>query len=536
MKHLFLIMGLCLSVSVRASVSVNVNGSAYTIPQTNERGWGTAVTSWIQAISANTLQPVGGTFTLTNDVDFGANYGLKAPYFLSRSANPATTGMFRLANTDVVAFRNFANSGNLTMGVNSSDKLTFNGAQFISTADTIPIASGGTNNTAAYTAGSIIYSDGTKLTQDNSNLFYDATNKRLGIKTTPSAELHVLGSGVYENESVSSSGPQANFWKARNYAAVTNNDELGTNSFYGSGGSGLLLSASMGALVDGSVTSTSVPSRLEFYTTPVAGTSKQLALTIGSDKRATVAGGLTVSTLGTGIVKSNASGVFSSSAVGLATSDITGTLPVANGGTNNAALATTAGGVLYTDGTKVVNVGAGTSGQYLKSNGASAPAWQTVSGLNTAYIVVSDYKTSGTQGGTAVSATWTARNFNTLNDPSGIVVNSGSFTGTGGTNTNITLPAGTYLVRGFSPHYMPNRYAKVRLYNSTDSSVIATGQTIYNNNGTDKAVVDTIFTLAAQKTIQLQYWFSAAVGADDLGLQQSAGGDELYSQMTIIKL
>lgn len=57
------------------------------------------------------------------------------------------------------------------------------------------------------------------------------------------------------------------------------------------------------------------------------------------------------------------------------TAGVTGTLPLANGGTNNASLAATAGGVLYTDGTKAVNVGAGSSGTYLKSNGASAPSW-----------------------------------------------------------------------------------------------------------------------------------------------------------------
>lgn len=52
---------------------------------------------------------------------------------------------------------------------------------------------------------------------------------------------------------------------------------------------------------------------------------------------------------------------------------------VAQGGTNNGSLAATAGGVLYTDGTKVVNVGAGTSGQVLTSAGASAPTWSTIS-------------------------------------------------------------------------------------------------------------------------------------------------------------
>jgi hypothetical protein len=61
----------------------------------------------------------------------------------------------------------------------------------------------------------------------------------------------------------------------------------------------------------------------------------------------------------------------------VASGSVTGSLPIANGGTNNGSLAVTAGGTLYTDGSKLVNVGAGTAAQYLMSNGASAPTWQT---------------------------------------------------------------------------------------------------------------------------------------------------------------
>lgn len=55
-------------------------------------------------------------------------------------------------------------------------------------------------------------------------------------------------------------------------------------------------------------------------------------------------------------------------------------LPIVKGGTNNGSLAVTAGGVIYSDGTKLENVGAGTSGQVLQSNGAGAPTWVTPSG------------------------------------------------------------------------------------------------------------------------------------------------------------
>ncbi|MCD4832670.1 MAG: hypothetical protein K8R31_02665, partial [Bacteroidales bacterium] len=54
---------------------------------------------------------------------------------------------------------------------------------------------------------------------------------------------------------------------------------------------------------------------------------------------------------------------------------VTGTLPIANGGTNNGTLPVTNGGVVYTDGSKLMNTGAGTTGHVLTSNGAGAPTW-----------------------------------------------------------------------------------------------------------------------------------------------------------------
>lgn len=115
------------AVAAHAAVTVTVNGTSHSIPQTNEKGWGANVTAWIQAISANTLQPSGGSFTLTADTDFGANFGLKSIYFKSRALNLPTSGVLRLGNTEAVGWRNAANSGNLLLTVNASDQLTFNG-------------------------------------------------------------------------------------------------------------------------------------------------------------------------------------------------------------------------------------------------------------------------------------------------------------------------------------------------------------------------------------------------------------------------
>jgi hypothetical protein len=49
---------------------------------------------------------------------------------------------------------------------------------------TLPVANGGTNTSTAFTAGSVVFAgSGGTYTQDNSNLFWDNTNKRLGIGT-----------------------------------------------------------------------------------------------------------------------------------------------------------------------------------------------------------------------------------------------------------------------------------------------------------------------------------------------------------------
>lgn len=57
--------------------------------------------------------------------------------------------------------------------------------------------------------------------------------------------------------------------------------------------------------------------------------------------------------------------------------NITGVAAIAHGGTNNGSLGVVAGGALYTDGTKIVNIGAGVSGQVFTSGGSSPPSWMT---------------------------------------------------------------------------------------------------------------------------------------------------------------
>jgi YD repeat-containing protein len=59
------------------------------------------------------------------------------------------------------------------------------------------------------------------------------------------------------------------------------------------------------------------------------------------------------------------------------TTDVTGTLPIANGGTNSTAAAV-AGAVVYSTSTAYAVTAAGTTGQVLTSAGASAPTWSNL--------------------------------------------------------------------------------------------------------------------------------------------------------------
>lgn len=106
---------------------VTFNGQQFILPVPDDLDWGQNVTDFLVAIPDGCLQKTGGTFTLTHDVDFGTSFGLKAAYFAGRDAIVASAGTVRLSNTETMRWRNFANTGNNSLGTNTSDQLTYNG-------------------------------------------------------------------------------------------------------------------------------------------------------------------------------------------------------------------------------------------------------------------------------------------------------------------------------------------------------------------------------------------------------------------------
>ena len=109
------------------STPVILNGITYTIPTTGDIGWGTNTTNYLVALGNGVLSLAGGNFTLTNDVNFGPNHGVKAPYFESGLGIPSTSGVLRLNTNESIQWRNGSNTGNLQLNI-VGDQLYFAGA------------------------------------------------------------------------------------------------------------------------------------------------------------------------------------------------------------------------------------------------------------------------------------------------------------------------------------------------------------------------------------------------------------------------
>lgn len=117
--------------------NLTVNGVQFAYPDIGSSNWGAAATGWASAVTSGMLSKSGGTFTLTSDANFGANFGLISKYFKSNSSLPAASGSVRLANADSIAWRNNGNSADMILAKNASDQLTYAGNAFLSASGVV---------------------------------------------------------------------------------------------------------------------------------------------------------------------------------------------------------------------------------------------------------------------------------------------------------------------------------------------------------------------------------------------------------------
>jgi hypothetical protein len=87
---------------------------------------------------------------------------------------------------------------------------------------TLPVANGGTGTATAFTAGSVVFAGASGVySQDNSNLFWDDTNNRLGVGTTsPGSSIETTGA-VAAAFHINPTTVSANYTIPTNYNAMT---------------------------------------------------------------------------------------------------------------------------------------------------------------------------------------------------------------------------------------------------------------------------------------------------------------------------
>ena len=81
-----------------------------------------------------TTMPIPLSDNNASDFIFDGYGQMRVPVILSMNGPQASAGLMRLGSSDTIGWRNNANSGNLLLGKDSSDRLTYNGNWFVDAA------------------------------------------------------------------------------------------------------------------------------------------------------------------------------------------------------------------------------------------------------------------------------------------------------------------------------------------------------------------------------------------------------------------
>lgn len=174
-------------------------------------------------------------------------------------------------------------------------------------------------------------------------------------------------------------------------------------------------------------------------------------------------------------------------------------------------------------------IGTATNGQVYIANGSGSGSWTTINAVDnfsTKYLIASDVKSAGTNGGSYSSGAPVTRTLNTItNNISGASLSS---------NT-ISLPAGTYYIQASVPGFNTGNI-KSWLKNTSDNTTALTGTSEWSTNGTGTQVrshIVGVVAIGAPKNFQVLYQSS---GSDTLGLGVSSNLSGLSEVYTIIQV
>lgn len=184
---------------------------------------------------------------------------------------------------------------------------------------------------------------------------------------------------------------------------------------------------------------------------------------------------------------------------------------------------------LFVSGASNGNVGIGTTNPNAKVDVNGTVSATTIIAAPP-MMIVADEKAAATAGGTATSGAWQTRTLNT--------VNLNTITGASLASNQITLPAGTYVIRASAPAYDVNRH-QARLYNATDAVVAIDGTSEYANSsygGANRSFVTGQVSIAASKAFRLEHRVNTTVSGNGFGVESNLGSTETYSTIEITKI
>ena len=331
---------------------------------------------------------------------------------------PATSGSSILYGNGVGGFSNVTiGSGVAFAGGTLS--ATGSGGTVTSVTGTAPVVSSG-GATPAISMAAATTSVSGYLTSTDWTTFNNKSNTNGTVTSVAAITLGTTGTDLSSTVATGTTTPvitlQVPTASATNRGALSSTD---WSTFNGKQPAGSYLTASTGV-------------------TTFAGNSTGLTPTTATSGAVTLGGTLVASNGGTGLAGTltGISYMNGTSAHTVATTaqalTLIGTLPIANGGTNSTATPT-AGGAVYGTGTAYAITAAGTTGQFLTSNGASAPTWATPSSTYT--------RTSftATAGQTVFTVTYTVGLAEVYLN--GVLLNSTDYTASSGTSITLATAA-----------------------------------------------------------------------------------------------
>jgi len=182
-----------------------------------------------------------------------------------------------------------------------------------------------------------------------------------------------------------------------------------------------------------------------------------------------------------------------------------------------------------TSGALIVSGGIGIAKKlYVGTDLSVGGSLSVTGGINPPYWNIVNQKASGTPEGAFTSGAWRTRDLNTT-------IGNNTITGSSLSTNQFTLPSGTYRIFASAPTYAVNNH-KAKLRNITDSTdtLIGTSEISHStNDGATRSFVSGTFTIASQKTFELQHRCSTS---SFFGQASSFSVNEIYSTVELWKL